>query len=302
MIIPLDAAFSQIPRLFALIIGINIYQMNHRTLRGAVPDGKAFKSYLMTRLCVPENHIISLFDHNATRTAIIEGFRKLRDNEDINEGDPIFIFYAGHGSQKPANPDWEVEGRNIQMEVILPHDCGAVNEEHPEGVEPIPDHTIGILIDEIAAKKGNNIVSPFGDLLAHHFRLTPSQTVVFDSCHSASGTRSEDDNSLTLVRSAQLEDVPFRKETDREIWESFQRGPRPDEAHSRRGLGSHILISACRSSEEASEYNGHGRLSMALLKLLDKISPNKLRYRDILANMEPISQSVCFCHRYENLH
>ena len=174
MIIPLDAAFSQIPRLFALIIGINIYQMNHRTLRGAVPDGKAFKSYLMTRLCVPENHIISLFDHNATRTAIIEGFRKLRDNEDINEGDPIFIFYAGHGSQKLAHPDWDPKGRQIPMEVILPYDCSAVNKECPEGVEPIPDHTIGILIDEIAAKKGDNIVSPFWDLLAHHFKPTPS--------------------------------------------------------------------------------------------------------------------------------
>ena len=43
------------------------------------------------------------------------------------------------------------------MEVILPYDCATVNEE---GVEPIPDHMIGILIDEIAEKKGDNIVSP----------------------------------------------------------------------------------------------------------------------------------------------
>ena len=173
IIVPFDAVFSQIPRLFALIIGINKYQMNHRTLRGAVPDGKAFKTYLMNRVCVPESHIISLFDRYATRTKIIEGFRKLRDNKDIEEGDPIFIFYAGHGSQKRAHPDWALEDRNVQMrEVILPHDCEAVNEEYPEGVEPIPDHTIGILIDEIAAKKGNNIVSTFWDLLA--YSLTPS--------------------------------------------------------------------------------------------------------------------------------
>ena len=122
---------------------------------------------------------------------------------------------------------------------------------------------------------------------------------MFDSCHSASGTRNEDDNSLTLVRSAELEDVPFRKETDHEIWESLSRSPRPDETHSRRYLGSHILLSACKSSEDAREYNGHGKLSMAFLKLLYKTSPNKLRYCDILANMEPISLSVCFYHRYE---
>jgi len=169
VIIPFDTVFSQIPRLFALIIGINEYQ-NHGNLHGAVPDGKEFKSYLMKRLCVPERNIISLFDHEATRTKIIEGFRKLRDNEDIDEGDPIFIFYAGHGSQKRAHADWVLEGRNLQMEVILPHDCGAVDEEYPDGVEPIPDRTIGILIDEIAAKKGDNIVSTSWDLLVYHFR------------------------------------------------------------------------------------------------------------------------------------
>ena len=103
-----------------------------------------------------------------------------------------------------------------------------------------------------------------------------------------------------LVRSAEFpEHVPFRKETDREIWESLSRSACPNEAHSRRALGSHMLISACKSTEKASEYNGHGNLSLALLKLLDRddTSSNKIRYRDILANMEPIHQSVCFCRR-----
>ena len=80
----------------------------------------------------------------------------------------MFIFYAGHGLQQRAHPDWVLEGHNVQMEVILPYDCGAVNEEYPEGVEPIPDHTIGILIDEIAATKGDNIASTFC-LLEYHF-------------------------------------------------------------------------------------------------------------------------------------
>jgi hypothetical protein len=60
-----------------------------------------------------------------------------------------------------------------------------------------------------------------------------------------------------------------------------------------------MLISACNSKEEARENDGHGKFSTALLKVLDKTSPNKLRYRDILANMEPIYKLVCFCHRYE---
>jgi len=310
VIIPFDAVFSQIPRLFAFIIGINEYQ-KHDDLKGAVPDGKAFVSYLMKRLCVPENQITTLFDHEATRTTIIEGFRKLRDNECINKGDPIFIFYAGHGSQKLANPDW-VGGRDVQMEVILSYDCGAVDSEDPEEVEPIPDITIGNLIDEIAEKRGNNIVGAFLGLFRHIiFTYAFTQTVVFDSCHSASGTRGtaaelkiiEDDDPLTRVRFAQFKkDVPFRKDTDSEI-RGLSRGACPVKGYSRRGLWSHMFISACKSNEEAKEYNGRGKLSTALLKLLDLdngIAPNKLRYRDILTKMEPISESsVCFCHRYE---
>jgi len=127
------------------------------------------------------------------------------------------------------------------------------------------------------------------------------QTVVFDCWHSASGTRSEDVESLTLVRSAELKDVPFRKETDLEIRESLSRSAHPNKAHSRRSFGSHMLISACASLEKANEYNGHGRLSTALLKLLngDNTLPNKFRYRDILAKIEFIPESVCFYHRYE---
>jgi hypothetical protein len=184
VITPFDAAYSQIPRLFALIIGINRYQ-NYSNLKGAVPDGKELRSYLMKRLRVPESHIITLFDHDATRTKIIEGFQKLRDNRDINEGDAIFIFYAGHGSQKPAHPDWVLNDRNMQMksrnvqmmEVILPYDCGTVTEEYPEGVEPIPNHAIGILIDEIAAERGDNIVSILG-LVGISFSLTPSHRLL----------------------------------------------------------------------------------------------------------------------------
>jgi len=53
-----------------------------------------------------------------------------------------------------------------------------------------------------------------------------------------------------------------------------------------------MLISACTSFEEAVEHDGRGRLSMALLKLLDTVSPDKLRYCDILLNIDPIPKSV----------
>ena len=117
---------------------------------------------------------------------------------------------------------------------------------------------------------------------------------MFDCCNSASGTRGgeDEDDSSTLVRSVFLGDLEFDSNTDRDIWDCDSRGSRPHAGHSHRGLMSHILISACSSSEKAVEHNGRGRLSVALLKLLERVSPDKLRNCDILANIEPIPKLV----------
>jgi len=158
-----NAALSRLPRLFALIIGINQYQSKDyfASLHGAVPDGKAFREYLIKRLGVPEDHISTLFDEQATRTAIIQAFRNLSKDDRIKDGDPIFIFYAGHGSQKRPHPDWEHEEINAKIEVIIPYDCTSGQTPGFSNVQPIPDRTIGALIDEIAREKGDNIVSRF---------------------------------------------------------------------------------------------------------------------------------------------
>jgi len=153
--------------LFALIIGINHYQRKEyfSSLRGAVPDGKEFRRYLMTRLCVPEDQISTLFNEQATRSAIIQAFQDLSENPRINRGDPIFIFYAGHGSQLRPHPDWKEP--NPKIEVIIPYNCNILDQTPvPGSVLPIPDRTIGALIDEIAKKKGNNIVGGFGPLFS----------------------------------------------------------------------------------------------------------------------------------------
>ena len=153
-----NAALS---RLFALIIGINQYQWKEdfSSLRGAVPDGKAFRDYLVKRLRVPEDQIRTLFNEQATRSAIIQAFKDLSVNHRITRGDPIFIFYAGHGSQKPPHRDWNEP--NPKIEVIIPHDCTTDKTPVPGNVPPIPDRTIGGLIDEIAKEKGDNIVGGF---------------------------------------------------------------------------------------------------------------------------------------------
>jgi hypothetical protein len=138
------------PRLFALIIGINYYD-NIRSLRGAAGDALSVKKYLEDSLKVPSGQIHTLLNKDASRTAIIKAFSSLRDDGRIVEGDPIFIYYAGHGSEV-ASPEGGVGNK---LQVLLPQDYSVKREKY---VPAIPDRTIGALISQIAEKKGDNIV------------------------------------------------------------------------------------------------------------------------------------------------
>ena len=159
------------PLLFALIIGINIYQEQPH-LRGAVADAKAFKSYLMTSLGVDESRIICLFDQDATRAQIIQGFKELSENEAIQPGhDSIVIFFAGHGAAAPPPPGWEARGPNSWTQLLIAHDSST---EKNGTILGIPDFTVAALLDRIAERKGNNIVSFFASKTDRDFLLIHS--------------------------------------------------------------------------------------------------------------------------------
>ena len=144
------------PLLFALIIGINNYQ-NQIHLRGAVADAKAFKNYLTTCLGVDESRIISLIDKEATRAKIIEKFKFLSEAEAIQRGhDPIVIFFAGHGGDAPSPPGWEAGGPGSRTQFLIAHDSSAGKKARICG---IPDRTVAALLNRIAERKGDNIVS-----------------------------------------------------------------------------------------------------------------------------------------------
>ena len=138
------------PRLFALIIGINYYD-NVRSLRGAMGDALLVKKYLEDSLKVPSGQIHTLLNKEASRAAIIEAFFNLRDDGRIVEGDPIFIYFAGHGSEI-ASPEGDVGSK---LQALLPQDYCVKDEKY---VPAISDRTIGALIVQIAQKKGDNIV------------------------------------------------------------------------------------------------------------------------------------------------
>jgi hypothetical protein len=85
----------------------------------------------------------------------LEAFEELRNDPRIDpDNNSILIFYAGHGSETDAPEGWESRGSKVQM--ILPFDYGDMQGD--DIVQGIPDRTIGILLEKLAEKWGNNIV------------------------------------------------------------------------------------------------------------------------------------------------
>jgi hypothetical protein len=139
-----------------LIIGINKYvDPDVPTLKGAVADADSIKEFLEHSLNVAKTRIRNLRDAKATRAAIIAEFISLGANPDINVGDPILIYYAGHGGGANPPAGWEAGGSDSKTQMLIPHDYRS-NQD----VCGIPDRTVAVLITRIAKAKGDNIVRP----------------------------------------------------------------------------------------------------------------------------------------------
>ena len=123
-------------------------------MEGAVADVLAFKQYLEEDLGVQPSRIRLLLDADATRSAIIQEFTNLTTDRRINHGDPIFIFYAGHGGEVDKPKGWKAGDPKVQM--LIPHDYRP--DINGRGVYGIPDRTIGSLLSRVAEKCGDNIV------------------------------------------------------------------------------------------------------------------------------------------------
>lgn len=116
--------------------------------------------YLKEVLHVPNDHIDTFYDKGANRTAIINAFKKLPEDPRIKEGDPVVIFYAGHGGELVAPRVWWVKKK---IQCLIPQDCYPKDprgiEPVPEEHAPIPDRSIGVSLENLARYKGNNIAS-----------------------------------------------------------------------------------------------------------------------------------------------
>jgi len=138
-----------------LVIGINRYQHGNN-LQGAVADADAVSRFLISVLGVPKRNVRNLRDSAATAAAIKKGIKAFATDNRIRPGDPILVYYAGHGSQTAAPSQWN-EGEDEEIELLIPYYFipRTTNSKHGQG---ILDRTLSTLLRYVAGTKGDNIV------------------------------------------------------------------------------------------------------------------------------------------------
>jgi hypothetical protein len=240
-------------------------------LTGCVADADDMYEFLVTTIGVSPSNIVNLRNEQATRANIKSSFRALATNEKIQYGDPIVVFFAGHGSTVHAPPHWSTGGSLIQM--LIPYDFDSTSAEND--AQGFFDLTSAALLSEIARAKGDNI------------------TVILDSCYSGSSTRSSD--SHVRVRGFELpsEYIP-RITVDEDVLDDNQRAMIVAPGSENTALSSHVLLAASSASSCARETGGRGAFTQALLSLLR--NPGKplytLTYLDIIDQLPDLPEYV----------
>ena len=103
------ATTMEVGKYYALLIGIDEYRGQWPSLDNAVNDVEEIEKLLKSKYNF--DHFITLYDFNATRTAIIKQMEWLIDN--VKPEDNVFIYYSGHGEFK----------QNLNKGYWVPHDA-----------------------------------------------------------------------------------------------------------------------------------------------------------------------------------
>ena len=258
------------PKIYALLVGIDKYPSPIPPLRGCVNDILAVEDYLNERVDRERYQLklLTLKNQEATRQAIIDGFRKHLCGAQIN--DVALFYFSGHGSQEDALPEfWCIEPDQLD-ETLVCWDSRAIDSWD------LADKEIAKLINEVAQQN-------------------PHIVIILDCCHSGSGTRGRQQSlvrcapkdqrqrplSSFIVSSEEVTNLSAIYRNQREIstnWFTLSQG-------------QHILLAACRDSEMAQEYyvknQVRGAFSFFLMDTLQR-TLGGLTYRDLFKQVEAL--------------
>ena len=153
-------------------------------------DAEKMQAFLLAQNPpIRDERIKLLKDEQATAASVVEALTSLGDEKGIRFGDPILIYYAGHGSNLKKPDGWPSADQYIQC--LTPHDARIVGD-NIEGV--VTDIAFGALLQRLADKKGNSIVClvirlNLGCRANYDFFRPSSSTAVIPALPLASPTR-----------------------------------------------------------------------------------------------------------------
>ena len=187
------------------------------------------------------------------------------------KGDIALFYYAGHGAQEQAPPEfWPLEPDRLN-ETLVCHDSRL------DGGWDLADKELNKLISEVTAKD-------------------PHMVLILDSCHSGSATRNLAEQR-TNVRLAQIDSrVRPLSSFIVSVEEAFRlAGPvAAGDGGLAAGMGRYVVLSACRDNQLAQEYPGDNKPRGAFSYFLNetlRTASGPISYRDLFSRASSLMQA-----------
>lgn len=260
-------------KVMAVLVGVSEYPTLDKRyqLEGPRNDVKRLRAVLQQRgVAAQDLRVLADGVDGAelpTRAAILGAWQQAAER--ARAGDVLVLYFAGHGSQQPADrrtPEGreEVDGLN---EIILPRDVGPWANEKVAVANAIVDHELRRIVDAATAK---------GAFV----------WAIFDACHSATLVRSAADTS-SEVRYRQVAPgdlgIPARALDEAATRSSAAASPAPPATAN---AGGSAFFYAVQTDQAAPEMRlplgepgrtSHGLFSFTLARALESGRPMSYR-------------------------
>ncbi|MCD7442258.1 caspase family protein [Streptomyces lincolnensis] len=244
------------PKVHALLVGIDTYRLSYLNLRGCVNDIELAERLLRDRIAPADLAVEKRCDEQATRAAIIEAFRNHLGG--LGAGDIALFWYSGHGSTGPLPEEiWYAESAGM-CQTIVCHDSRA-------GVPDLYDKELALLAHEVV-DGGATLVT------------------IMDACHSRSAMRVGLPRDLTPRSAPELEAPPELRDL---LPELLSRATDPSGPVPGAQLPRHVAFSACDewglANEQPFPDGWHGVFTEALSHALAGLG-REATYREVFSH------------------
>ena len=252
----------------ALLVGIDDYKNlpSDKDLYGTANDIGIIRNALITYYGFDENDIKVLQDENSTKQNIIRTFQDWLVNG-TKEGDVVFFYFSGHGTQLADHNADESDGYD---EVLLPYDIIPIGNGKAVRETVITDDDLGILLEKL---EGRQVVT------------------MVDSCNSGTVTRGIGDevySNLEQTPAYRVKYFPLEITNDENPKLSKTRGE--SVTRSKDFPDGQIHITASRDDQKAVEQKINGvSYGVFTLGLVEGVTKNpETTYRDLFQQTRSI--------------